>query len=242
MHPAGLDERRARVDDAAAVDTALVIAVIALVGSFLSTVVTVFGKEIFQARRAARDVLEKYREPLLAAAYELQARLHNILRNNFIEDDVLSNKRGKQEAAVESTLYVFAQFFGWREIIRRDIHFLRLDSGEQTREIAGLLSSIGETFLTNEFGPQCMIWRVEQRGLGERMITTSDGRATCMGYASFIEQRTTMNQWLEPLERDLKQLDEGGRKRLTQLQHLLLDLVEKLDDDHTRYPFTLERA
>jgi len=230
------------VDDAAAVDTAVVIALIALAGSFLSTVVTVFGKELFQARREAKHVLEKYREPLLAAAYELQARLHNILRNNFFEDDVLSNKRGKQNAAVESTLYVFAQFFGWREIIRQDVQFLRFDSDEQTREIAGLLFRIGETFLTNEFGPQCMIWRVEQRGLGERMITKSDGNVTCIGYASFIEQRTPMNEWLEPLERDLKQLDEGGRKRLTQLQHLLLDLVHKLDEDHTRYPFTRERA
>lgn len=37
-------------------------------------------------------------------------------------------------------------------------------------------------------------------------------------------------------------MDEGGRARLTNLQHLLLELVEKLDEGRTRYPFKLERA
>src|SRR5438128_12283393 len=102
-------------------DAAIVIALIALVGSVLSTVATVFGAPAFQARREARKVLDTYREPLLAAAYELQARLHNILCNSFAEDYILGNKAKKQDAALQSTLYVFAQFFGWREIIRREI-------------------------------------------------------------------------------------------------------------------------
>ena len=224
------------------VDPALVIALIALAGSIFSTAATVFGAPVLQARREARAVLEKHRDPLLAAAYELQARLHNILRNDFIEEYVLGNKARKQEAALESTLYVFAQFFGWREIIRREIQFLRFLKDEETREVGQLLRRIGEAFLTDEFGRQFMVWRVEQRGLGERMIETSDGKPTCMGYASFIERRGTMGEWLDPLERDLRSIDDGGRARLTRLQHLLLDLVEKLDEDRTRYPDKLERV
>ena len=229
-------------DDTAAVDAAIVIALIALAGSVLSTVATVFGGPAFQARREARKVLETYREPLLAAAYELQARLHNILCNNFVEDYVVGNKAGKNRAALESTLYVFAQFFGWGEIIRREVQFLRFTRDAETREVARLLRDIGETFLTDDFGPQFMIWRVEQRGLGERMIVVSDGKSACMGYASFMERRTTMSQWLEPLERDLKQIGKEGQKRLTELQHLLVDLVRKLDPKQTRYPFELEKA
>jgi hypothetical protein len=71
-----------------------------------------------------------------------------------------------------------------------------------------------------------MVWRVEQRGLGELMIVTSGSTPTCMGYASFVEQRATMKEWLVPLERDLSEIEEGGRKRLTKLQHLLLELVQ----------------
>jgi hypothetical protein len=223
-------------------DAAIVIALIALAGSALSTVATVFGGPAFQARREARKVLETYREPLLAAAYELQARLHNILRNNFVEDYVVGNKAGKQEAALESTLYVFAQFFGWREIIRKEVQFLRFTRDEETREVGRLLQDIGETFLTDRYGSQFMIWRVEQRGLGERMITAPNGQPACMGYASFIEQRIKMKEWLEPLEHDLKEIGDEGRNRLTRLQHLLLELVTKLDEKQTRYPFKLERA
>jgi hypothetical protein len=223
-------------------DVAVVIALIALAGSIFSTLATVFGTPVLQARREARAVLARHREPLLAAAYELQSRLHNILCNRFVEDYVLATKARKQEAALESTLYVFAQFFGWREIIRREIQFLRFPKDEETREIARILRNIGETFLTDDYGRQFMIWRVEQRGLGERMIVASDGTPTCMGYATFLEQRATMKEWLEPLERDLREIGEGGRKRLTELQHLLLELVQKLDEDRMRYPFTLEKA
>ncbi len=223
-------------------DPAIIIALIALVGSIFSTAATILGAPMLQARREARRVLEEHRDPLLAAAYELQARLHNILRKRFTEEYVLGNKAEKQDAALESTLYVFAQFFGWREIIRREIQFLRFLKDEETREIGQLLRDIGEAFLTDDFGRQFMIWRVEQRGLGERMIMTADGKTTCMGYATFIEKRGTMKEWLDPLERDLRQMDDGGRARLTKLQHLLLELVQKLDADQTRYPYQLEKA
>jgi hypothetical protein len=222
--------------------TALAIALIALLGSVGSALLTVFGAPMFQARREERKALETYREPLLAAAYELQARLHNILTNEFMENYVLENSVGKEQAALDSTLYVFAQFFGWSEIIRREVQFLRFANDAQTREISGLLLRVGETFLTEDYGPQCMIWRVEQRGLGEQMIFPAGARATCIGYASFIEKRATMSRWLDPLEQDLKQLDDGGRKRLTELQHLLLELVQRLDNDRARYPFDLARA
>lgn len=222
-------------------DPALIVALIALAGSIFSTAATLVGAPALQARREARTVLERHRDPLLAAAYELQARLHNILCNRFTEDYVLGNKAGKQQAALESTLYVFAQFFGWREIIRREIQFLRFLKDEETREVAQLLRDVGEAFLTDEYGPQFMIWRVEQRGLGECMIVTSDGKP-CMGFATFVGQRATMKEWLDPLERDLRQMNNDGRARLTRLQHLLLELVQKLDEDRTRYPFSLEKA
>jgi hypothetical protein len=223
-------------------DPALFIALIALAGSIFSTVATVWGTHMLQARREARTVLERHRDPLLAAAYELQARLHTILCHRFTEEYVLGDKAGKQEAALESTLYVFAQFFGWREIIRREIQFLRFLKDKETREVGQLLRDIGETFLTDVYGPQFMIWRVEQRGLGECMIVTLDGKTTCMGFATFVGHRATMKEWLDPLERDLRQMDDSGRARLTKLQHLLLELVQKLDEDKTRYPYKLEKA
>jgi hypothetical protein len=223
-------------------NTAIVIALIALAGSVLSTVVTVFGAPALQARRDAKKALDTYREPLLAASYELQARLYNILQLKFVEKYISDDAAGKRTPATESTLYVFAQFFSWREIIRREVQYLRFSRDRQTREIGRLLQDIGETFLSDKYGSQFMIWRVEQRGLGERMILSADGKMTCLGYASFIDHRSTMQEWLQPLESDLENLRDGGRRRLTQLQHLLLELVRQLDDKQKRYPFELKKA
>lgn len=223
-------------------DAAIVIALIALAGSLLSTAASVFGAPVFQARREAKKVLATYREPLLASAYELQARLHNILGNNFVEDYVVGNKAGRQDEALTSTLYVFGQFFAWREIIRREVQFLRFGRDEETREVARLLRDISETFLDDDLGPAFMIWRVEQRGLGERMITSLNGTPSCIGYAAFVDQRPEMAAWLDRLEQDVKAARPEDRQRLTRVQHLLVDLVRMLDDDRTRYPFELEKA
>ena len=223
-------------------NTAIVIALIALAGSVLSTIVTVFGAPALQARRDAKQALDTYREPLLAASYELQARLYNILQLKFVEKYISDDTAGKRTPAIESTLYVFAQFLGWREIIRREVQYLRFSRDRQTREIGRLLQDIGEMFLSDKYGSQFMIWRVEQRGLGERMIEPADNKMTCLGYASFIEHRPTMQEWLRPLENDFENVKDGGRERLTELQHLLLELVRQLDDKQKRYPFELNKA
>jgi hypothetical protein len=222
--------------------TAVVLALVALAGSVFSTVATTFGFSAHVARRDARKVLETYREPLIAASYELQARLYNILRNTFVDRYIRGDDEGRRIAAIESTLYVFAQFFGWKELIRQDVQYLRFAKDRQTRHFAQLLRDIGETFLSDSYGPQFMFWRVEQRGLGERMIASSAGSQSCLGYASFLDKRATMAAWLGPIERDLGNIDEGGRQRLTKVQNLLYELVTQLDENKTRYPFEIKRA
>lgn len=252
-HPAGLEQGRFPVlqsrgrrsgsrEILGGMDTAVIIALIALAGSLVSTFLTVFGAPVFQARRDAKKVLDNYREPLVAAAFELQARLYNILQLRFVEKYIKGEVASKRGPALESTLYVFAQFFGWRELIRREVQYLRFSRNRQTREVGQLLRDIGETFLSESYGPQFMIWRVEQRGIGERMIESEGGQMTCLGYASFIKQRSSMEEWLVPLGNDLENLQAGGRQRLTELQHMLVKLVRQLDDKQKRYPFELKEA
>jgi len=223
-------------------DTAVVIALIALAGSLLSTFLTVFGAPAFQARRDAKKVLDDYREPLVAASFDLQARLYNILQLRFVEKYIHAEEASKRDSALRSTLYVFAQFFGWREIIHREVQYLRFSRSRKTREVGQLLRDIEETFLADSYGPQFMIWRVDQRGIGERMVESSGSKMKCLGYASFMKQSSTMEEWLAPLEDDLKNLQDGGRQRLTDLQHMLVKLVRQLDDKQKRYPFELKEA
>jgi len=66
-------------------------------------------------RAEAEATVSRYREPLLGAAFDLQARVFNIRRGGLFYSDTTSYQ-------IDHALYVFAQYFGWREVIRQEIH------------------------------------------------------------------------------------------------------------------------
>jgi hypothetical protein len=75
---------------------------------------------------AAEATVTKYREPLVSAAFEMQARIYNISTGRFFGKD-------RSSYHVDHTLYVFAQYLGWREIIRQEIQFMDLGDTPETK-------------------------------------------------------------------------------------------------------------
>jgi len=186
----------------------------------------------------AEEVLRRYREPLAAAAFDLQSRLYNILRKKFFEK---YGKGERAEEALTSTLFRLAQYFGWSEILRRDIQFLSFPEDEDTRKVADLQAKIAGRFLTDELGQGLMIWSDEQRALGELMIVEEHGKVLCMGYAKFCDDPDgTFAPWLKRLRQQLSDPYTPGRMR--EVQHLLCELVETLDSSRLRYTENLDRA
>src|SRR4249919_2094284 len=104
---------------------------------------------LLEKRRALNEsqkALAKYSEPLLGAAYELQARLWNILKQDFLERYHTQGDEAQKAYAVDNTLSVVAQYFGWSEIVRRDLQFLSFSKTEQTRAVAKVQQEIVEHF------------------------------------------------------------------------------------------------
>jgi len=189
----------------------------------------------------AETVLTRYREPLAAAAFDLQSRLYNILKLGFMKN--YGGDHPRAEDAVRTTLFRFAQYFGWTEILRRDIQFLSFPEAHETQRVAELRRTISQAFLAVEYGPALMIWSDEQRAIGERMIVEKPDKLLCMGYAAF--QDACGNAFFAPLlERLRDELEEdAAQERLRDVQHALCDLVETLDPGRLRYsPDVLERA
>ncbi len=186
----------------------------------------------------AEAVLARYREPLAAAAYDLQSRLYNILKMDFFIRH--GEETGRLDEALRTTLFRFAQYFGWTEILRRDIQFLSFPENKDTRHVAGLQFAISHCMLTDTYGHEMMIWSDQQRALGEQMIVGHDGNLRCMGYASFSKSYETFGEWAERLGRELRA--PAAQDRLRDLQHHLCDLVEALDPNKLRYTQDLERA
>jgi hypothetical protein len=141
-----------------------------------------------------------------------------------------------------TTAFRLAQYFGWTEILRRDIQFLSFPEAEDTRRVIQLQRDVAQRFLTRDHGEPLMIWADEQRALGEQMIVEEHGKVLSMGYARFREQRdTTFAGLCARLRDELPQ--EAAQTRLRDVQHLLCDLVETLDPDQLRYTAaSLQRA
>lgn len=142
---------------------------------------------------------------------------------------------------MRTTLFRLAQYFGWSEILRRDIQFLAFPEDEATRRVAELQSQITACFLSHSYGTAMMIWRDEQRAIGERMIVEEHNRVLCMGYASFRERcEEVFGAWARRMPADLE--DETAQTRLREVQHRLCELVETLDQRRVRYTAGLDRA
>lgn len=179
----------------------------------------------------AQETLARYREPLASAAFDLQSRLYNLLRLEFVAK---WGEGARAEDAMTTTLFRLAQYFGWTEILRRDVQFLSFPQDEATRTVAELQSQIGRCFLSDSYGTAMMIWSDEQRAIGERMIVEEHGKILCRGYASFREHCDEVyGAWTSRVRAEL--VDEAAAPRLRDVQHRLCALVEALDDRHVRY-------
>jgi hypothetical protein len=219
------------------------IALIGIAGALLGGALSLWGQfrsASLTARREAEAVLARYREPLVAAAFELQGRLYNIVKFRFLPRYLADGDESQRTYAVENTLYVVAQYFGWTEILRREIQFLSFSDSKRSRAVADRQRRVVELFQSDDgaLGRPFLIWRGEQRAIGERMIRREDGRAECLGYAGFLECRDAdFRRWFTRLETELAELanSDTPNKRLVDLQHALVDLIRELDPQRTRY-------
>jgi hypothetical protein len=100
-----------------------------------------------QADKAVRleQVMSRYRDPLLSAAFDLQSRIFNILVGSFwvyIRDD----DHEDQAYAIKSTIFVIAQYLAWAEALRRGVQFLDLGDLKRNQDLVDRLEAIRSTF------------------------------------------------------------------------------------------------
>ena len=193
------------------------------------------------------ELMSKYREPLARAAFDLQSRIYNIIKYRFLVRYGGQGREHEQAYAKENTLFLFAEYFGWVEILRRDVQFLDLGDVARNRLLVERLEAIGDTFASDRkiLDPRFRIFRGEQRALGELMIPKDEPesapRRGCLGYAQFrarLRDEPTFEAWFRPLGEDIAALTEDAaqsHERLTKLQHALVDLITFLDDPPTRF-------
>ncbi|MFJ5268268.1 hypothetical protein [Streptomyces sp. NPDC088358] len=188
--------------------------------------------------------MSRARDPLLLAAFELQSRIYNIARSRF-GFLTLYYKEGtprEREYALHNTLYVFAQYFAWVEILRRQIHFLDLGKQEYNRKVMESLHEVSDQFSSDtNRGTGFRLFRGEQRALGELMISSDGGEPNCIGYVDFcnrLDAEQDFSAWFTSLEESIQHIGNEyySESRLISVQHVLVGLIGLLDPDSERFP------
>lgn len=220
------------------------VALIASLGSVLIAVGNLYWtarQRKAEQREAAQAELDRYREPLLSAVDQLGNRIDNIRNASFfwyLETD-------RREHALISTLYRFAQYFAWTEIIYGGSGHLRFAANKSTRTVSDTLSRITSTLADDRYDrtdprdfttSQLMIWREEQRAIGELMRQRGSVPG-CVGYSSFANNyQDRYSKWFAGFEPQLKYMfatrsggKDRGSERIDQLQGLMAQLLVELD-------------
>ncbi len=232
---------------------AVISAVIAVLGAIFSAV-SGYWWQLRLRTAERRDYMIHYRDSLLWAAFDLQSRLWNILYGyevdragsgrSFLTGFLLEGSEQQKLYVQYSTAYLFAQYMGWAEIFRRDIQFLDVGEIARNERAMLLLSRISNTFSYGTPAAAFHVFRINQRAVGELMIPaeSSPGERWCIGYADFcrrLSEDKTFRGWLEEL---IGYVDMAAREpvatseRATRLQHQLIDLIDLLDPERTRFP------
>src|SRR5262245_14150701 len=127
--------------------TTIAPAAISVTGAVVSAY---YGHRLGRAARLeeADRLAVRFREPLLQSAFNLQSRLYNIARMDFL-GLFLTNGAAtdhEREYAVHNTAYLFGQYLGWVEVIRRESQYMDPRSRARNREIVAALERIRWTF------------------------------------------------------------------------------------------------
>jgi hypothetical protein len=237
--------------------TALLVAICAGGVSLLSAIVAVVGvvftglnarkiEEMKTASEAHRDAKDRAREmaiysaPLASAAFDLQSRLYNLLKKNFATVYIQGGSPRERAYGIDNTTFLIAQFFCWSELTRTEIHYIELQSDDDTRKLLRLQDRLYTEWATDCFASTFRIFSGEQRAIGEALIIGPPEYTTCMGYGAFLAAfPTNANHLIDELRAEVDRLDrnlETARPRLTQLHHTLLEVLDLFDPEAIRFP------
>lgn len=199
----------------------------------------------------AEDLATRFREPLLQAAHNLQSRLYNIVRLDFLTRFYTGAGATDHERdyAVRNTAYLFGQYLCWVEVIRRESQYVDPRSRENNRVIVERLEAVRDRLAESivDDDRTVRLFRGEQRAVGEIMLVPTPApdqmlpRWECLGYAAFVDRASDprFQAWFTALEAGIEEIAKRGDDfptRITELQRALVDLMDVLDPQCERVP------
>jgi hypothetical protein len=191
-----------------AVVAALVTTAGTLVGHLLKEITLARSFEMWKQRRTVDALYHRYRDPLVLSCIELANRLGEILDEHpveFLTAQILSRPLPEPSGDAvrdeyflrykyQSPVYRLAAFLGWIELYRQDLVFLEVAQKRSSQALEEQIRNIRADMADGHLNTaedwadwrDALIFREEQRALGDTMIVVSGGVRTVMGYGAFV--------------------------------------------------------
>lgn len=216
-----------------------------------------------EAADKATQALRHNRDPLLRAVFDLQSRLYNIVALEFFERYWRDGDKEARNYTRASTLWLFGQYLGWTEILRREVQYLDIGSRATNREVQRRLNDVAAAMASDSYGREntFILFRSDQRAVGEFMVTerdTQNGKTPdCLGYTEFVAELARMDAepaegqletpgspvpcWSRRFAAEIEAVAATGvtselKTRLVRVQRRLVNLLDLLDSERLRYP------
>ena len=235
---------------------ALVTTIGTLVGLFLREVIFVRSFERWKTMQSLEQVARKYREPIALSAIEVCNRLTDICDHyppNFLDSGLLSSASDRpalnsandpyfRRYRLISTVYRLCSFLGWVELYRQDTTYLEPASDSKGRPVDRAIFAVRSDLADGQLNKasdwatwsDMLLFREEQRAIGESMIIAVGGARTVMGYAEFCnfflgDPDLRQAKWMHIAARFLLDLNSDKDFRQIRMQHLIVHLVDLVE-------------
>jgi hypothetical protein len=182
--------------------------------------------------------------PILESVNGLESRLQNILTTKgykALEPGFsLPEWSVTYEYFLNSTLFLFGQYFCWTHMLHQELSFELFRSQREMKdffakvdEVNSKLSDFPPFFEGQEkeydgSGHDAQIFRLQQRAIGEMLAARRGNRRACRSYASFLAKLTDQDfrQAFDPVRRLVDKLQPEDRrwKRLVHAHTALTEL------------------
>ena len=201
--------------------------------------------------------VSKFSGVILTAAKDLQDRLwHLTKRQSESKNPVLTAADENsphydswpmtKRHYLRSTIYLFAQYFCWLEILRAEVRYLNFGKSQLTNEFSRLLKvverSLSETsyqkLAVNRVTVDFPLFQMMQCEMGSSMIVENDQGSRCMTFFEFNCEYERINTTIESytqLEKLIvsavsKNKGDFSNTRLKILNNSLVDLIEFINN------------
>jgi hypothetical protein len=220
----------------------IIIAIVSLLGSVAAAGFTgwvSFYIDQVKRRSETKALMNKYRDPLTLAAFDLQSRLWGLVQGGLLR---YTEDEDRKELVYVYTAFLIGQYLSWTYILRRQAQFLRFSTDDTNKQLNHILDTIADEFSQDrsQGGDPFMLWRGQQMAIGELMTMEEENKQLyCLGFAAFehkYHNEPEFKKWFQAIDSGIAQLvvaransNPVATYRLRRLQHHLIDLVLLLD-------------